>query len=75
MDESLVGRTGEPFTMVVELGKIREFARATKSRNPAYDGEPGEEHGNDRGERVHGILVHQREGARGERFEREYDRA
>ena len=28
--------------MVVELGKIREFARATKSRNPAYDGGPGD---------------------------------
>ena len=42
MDDSLVGRTGEPFTMVVELGKIREFARATKSRNPAYDGGPGD---------------------------------
>jgi hypothetical protein len=25
-----------PYTMVVELGKIREFARATKSTNPAY---------------------------------------
>ena len=42
MDESWVGRTGEPFTMVVELGKIREFARATKSTNPAYDGAPGD---------------------------------
>lgn len=41
MDMSLEGRTGEPFTMAVELGKIREFARATKSRNPAYDGRPG----------------------------------
>lgn len=38
---SLEGRTGEPFTMVVELGKIREFARATKSRHPAYGGSPG----------------------------------
>ncbi len=36
MDSSIEGRTGEPFTMVVELGKIREFARATKSRNPEY---------------------------------------
>ncbi len=38
MDTSLEGRTGTPFTMVVEAGKIREFARATKSQNPAYDG-------------------------------------
>jgi hypothetical protein len=29
---------GAPFTVPVELGKIREFARATKSRNPEYDG-------------------------------------
>jgi hypothetical protein len=27
---------GTTFTMVVELGKIREFARATKSSNPEY---------------------------------------
>jgi N-terminal half of MaoC dehydratase len=27
---------GEPFTMIVERGKIREFARAVKSRNAAY---------------------------------------
>ncbi|WP_131747103.1 MaoC family dehydratase N-terminal domain-containing protein [Frankia sp. Cppng1_Ct_nod] len=27
---------GAPFTMEVELGKIREFARATKSSNPDY---------------------------------------
>jgi hypothetical protein len=39
---SLEGRTGEPFTMVVELGKVREFARATKSRHPAYEGGPGD---------------------------------
>ena len=38
MDTSLEGRTGQPFTMVVEAGKIREFARATKSQNPEYDG-------------------------------------
>jgi hypothetical protein len=42
LDKSLEGKTGEPFTMAVELGKIREFARATKSRNPAYDGHPGD---------------------------------
>jgi hypothetical protein len=28
--------TGTPYTMEVELGKIREFARATKSHNPDY---------------------------------------
>jgi hypothetical protein len=27
---------GTPFEMVVEVGKIREFARATKSTNPEY---------------------------------------
>ncbi len=36
MSESLVGRQGAPFHMVVERGKIREFARATKSSNPDY---------------------------------------
>jgi N-terminal half of MaoC dehydratase len=40
--ESIEGRSGEPFTMVVELGKVRELARATRSRNPAYDGAPGD---------------------------------
>ncbi|MGD9793738.1 MAG: MaoC family dehydratase N-terminal domain-containing protein [Acidimicrobiia bacterium] len=34
--ESLIGREGEPFALAVETGKIREFARATKSRNAAY---------------------------------------
>jgi hypothetical protein len=32
----LIGRTGEPFDMVVERGKVIEFARATKSANPDY---------------------------------------
>jgi hypothetical protein len=41
MDEDFVGLSGEPFRMTVELGKIREFARATKSQHPAYDGAPG----------------------------------
>jgi hypothetical protein len=36
MSSSLEGREGAPFTMVVERGKIREFARATKSSNPEY---------------------------------------
>jgi N-terminal half of MaoC dehydratase len=40
-DASLEGRVAAPFTMVVELGKIREFAIATKSTNRAYFGEPG----------------------------------
>jgi acyl dehydratase len=42
MADSVEGQTGKPFTMPVELGKIREFARATKSSNPAYDGAPGD---------------------------------
>ena len=42
MDKSLEGGTGKPFRMVVEEGKVREFARATKTSNPAYlaDGHP-----------------------------------
>lgn len=31
-----IGRPGATFVMDVERGKIREFARATGSRNPAY---------------------------------------
>ena len=31
-----VGRSGAPFTLEVERGKIREFARATGSANPSY---------------------------------------
>jgi acyl dehydratase len=31
-----VGRSGKPSTMRVELGKIREFARAIKDDNPLY---------------------------------------
>jgi N-terminal half of MaoC dehydratase len=31
-----VGKSGEELVMDVERGKIREFARATGSRNPAY---------------------------------------
>jgi hypothetical protein len=41
-DQSLVGRTGQPFTMAIELGKVREFARAVKSIDPAHDGAPGD---------------------------------
>ncbi len=36
VDKSAIGATDDPFTMVVEYGKIREFARATKSASPAY---------------------------------------
>ena len=36
MDKSLEGRTGKPFRVVVEEGKIREFARATRSAHPDY---------------------------------------
>ena len=43
MDKSLEGSTGQPFRVVVEEGKVREFARATKSSHPDYltgDGPP-----------------------------------
>src|SRR3954464_12535093 len=36
VDDSAAGVTGEPFTLHVERGKIREFARATGSANPSY---------------------------------------
>lgn len=36
VDDSAVGRVGEPFILDVERGKIREFARAIRSGNPAY---------------------------------------
>jgi MaoC dehydratase-like protein len=36
MDRSLEGNRGAPFRVVVEEGKVREFARAVKSSNPAY---------------------------------------
>jgi hypothetical protein len=42
LDESLVGRVGAPFTMVIELGKIREFARAVRASDRADDGAPGD---------------------------------
>jgi hypothetical protein len=35
-DERAVGAEGHPFAMDIERGKIREFARATLSSNPAY---------------------------------------
>jgi hypothetical protein len=42
MDTSIEGRSGKPFRVMVEEGKVREFARAVKSSNPAYlaDGQP-----------------------------------
>jgi hypothetical protein len=36
--EPKAAEAGQPFSVPVELGKIREFARATKSRNPDYEG-------------------------------------
>jgi hypothetical protein len=39
-EASEVGATGTPFEVFVERGKIREFAAAMQSENPAYQG-PG----------------------------------
>jgi N-terminal half of MaoC dehydratase len=39
MDTSIEGNRGKPFRVVIEEGKVREFARAVKSSNPAYVGE------------------------------------
>ena len=36
MNASEKGKTGNPITMRVEHGKIREFARAIKDANPVY---------------------------------------
>lgn len=36
VDKSKVGLTDEPATMPLERGKIREFAKACQSTNPAY---------------------------------------
>ena len=36
VDKSFIGRKGEPITMHVERGKIREFARAIKDDDPLY---------------------------------------
>jgi len=35
-DKSMIGKAGKPFTMPVEWGKVREFARAIKDSNPVY---------------------------------------
>ncbi len=34
--KDMIGRTGKPFVMPVEWGKVREFARAIKDPNPVY---------------------------------------
>jgi len=36
VDKSFIGKKGEPVTMHVERGKIREFARAIKDDDPLY---------------------------------------
>ncbi|MFM7616510.1 MAG: MaoC family dehydratase N-terminal domain-containing protein [Actinomycetes bacterium] len=40
VDRSAIGTTDDGYTMEVERGKIREFARATKSADPAYLDDP-----------------------------------
>jgi hypothetical protein len=35
-DKSAIGATDAPFSMTIERGKVREFARATHSSNPEY---------------------------------------
>ena len=39
-NKDAIGATDQPFEMLVERSKIREFARATKSQNPAYLDDP-----------------------------------
>jgi hypothetical protein len=39
-DENALGAEGKPFELVVERGKVLEFARATLSDNPAYLKDP-----------------------------------
>ena len=36
VDKSIVGKTGKPFSMPIEWGKVREFARAIRDPNPVY---------------------------------------
>jgi hypothetical protein len=36
MDEGAKGKEGAPFELVIERGKVREFARAVRSSHPAY---------------------------------------
>ena len=40
VDPAALGRTGVPFQVDVERGKVREFARATRSANPDYLDDP-----------------------------------
>lgn len=40
VDKSVIGRAEPPYELDVERGKIREFARAVQSRNPAYLDDP-----------------------------------
>jgi hypothetical protein len=40
VDKSAIGATDEPFEMVVERGKVREFARACMSQHPDYLDDP-----------------------------------
>jgi N-terminal half of MaoC dehydratase len=40
VDESVIGKNQPGYEMEVERGKIREFARATMSRNPDYLDDP-----------------------------------
>ena len=40
MDRSLIGLGGPPFEVFVERGKVREFAKGTYSRHPAYMDDP-----------------------------------
>jgi hypothetical protein len=39
-NKDAIGAKDQPFEMLVERSKIREFARATKSQNPAYLEDP-----------------------------------
>ncbi|HYR95081.1 MAG TPA: MaoC family dehydratase N-terminal domain-containing protein [Candidatus Binatus sp.] len=39
IDRSVIGQWGPELTMRVELGKIREFARAIKDDNPVFKGD------------------------------------
>ncbi|WP_329410463.1 MaoC family dehydratase N-terminal domain-containing protein [Nocardia vinacea] len=34
--DKFAGTRGEPFTMPIERGKVREFARATRAQHPAF---------------------------------------
>jgi hypothetical protein len=36
VERNALGAEGEPFVLEVELGKIREYARAVRSQHPAY---------------------------------------